>query len=106
MDFLLYLIKDVSLIFGDISKKILRAVFKYKGHKIAIIFDRYRMPSIKDSEHALLSFSLSLGTSEIRTRNYHISGEEQIRLTDFSKELRNINSIPSSCSILLSPIDS
>lgn len=73
--------KDVPLTFGNISKKILQVVLKYNARKIAIIFDRYHT-SIKDNEHALR------GTSEIR--DFHVSGEEQIRRTDFSKELHKI----------------
>lgn len=63
-------------------KKLLQSIVKFNAKNIAIIFDRYFSPSIKDCEHALRD------TSE--KRDYNISGPDQKCNTDFSKELRNI----------------
>lgn len=74
--------REIPQTFGNISKQILQTVIKQNAKNIAIIFDQYHSPSIKDSEHALRD------TSE--KRDYHITGEEQNRPTDFVKELHNI----------------
>lgn len=57
-------------------------VTKYPGQRIDVIFDQYWSPSIKDNERAL-----RLETVQMQ---FIISGPEQVRPTDFSKELKNI----------------
>ena len=52
-----------------------------KSHEIHVIFDRYWSPSIKDYERSLRG-----GASQY---DYVISGPDQTRPTDFSKELKN-----------------
>ncbi|OXU17113.1 hypothetical protein TSAR_008554 [Trichomalopsis sarcophagae] len=80
--FFLHLMKDVPLTFENISIKLLQSIVKFNAKNIAIIFDRYFSPSIKDCEHAFRD------TSENRDSN--ISGHDKKCSTDFSKELRNI----------------
>ncbi|KAG5883098.1 hypothetical protein JTB14_010468 [Gonioctena quinquepunctata] len=79
--FFLHLMKYVPVTFANMSKKCLQSILKFNAQEIVIVFDRYFTPSIKDCEHALR------GNSE--NRDYNISGPEQKRTTDFSKELRN-----------------
>lgn len=57
-------------------------VTKYPGQRTDVIFDQYWSPSIKDNER-----SLRLETVQMQ---FIISRPEQVRPTDFSKELKNI----------------
>lgn len=80
--FLIHCIKDVSKALGNISKKILQILCSYDAPCVHIVFDRYCRPSIKNYERSLR------GGFET-DYEYVISGPEQTRPTDFSKELRN-----------------
>lgn len=80
--FYLLLLKDVPQTFGNISKQILKNIVKMNGKRVALIFDRYKSPSIKDNEHSI--------RNTYEKCDFHISGEEQSRPADFAKELRNI----------------
>lgn len=63
-------------------KKPLEIITNNKASKVHIIFDRYCSPSIKDDERFMKG-------RQYDDREYVISGPQQIRGTDFSKELRN-----------------
>lgn len=80
--FFLNTFKEMPRSFGDVSKKILHCLVRNEASRVAIVFDRYFTPSIKDYEHTLR------GT--VDDRNFHISGPQQIRTTDFAKDLKNI----------------
>lgn len=49
-----------------------------------LIFDRYCQPSIKDYERCMRG-------RQANDRDYVISGPQQVRPTDFAKELKNDN---------------
>lgn len=81
--FLLFdLLLDVPQTFGKISKKLLQMVTGYEGKEIIVVFDQYSSPSIRDYEFQ------SQGI--LRKSKYNISGAEQKRPSNFSKELKNI----------------
>ncbi|XP_057662724.1 uncharacterized protein LOC130897822 isoform X2 [Diorhabda carinulata] len=80
--FFLNTFKQMPRNFGDLSKKILQTLVKTPADSIAIIFDRYFTPSIKDCEHAL--------RRNIDDKDFHIAGPQQSRTSDFSKDLKNI----------------
>ncbi|CAG9814704.1 unnamed protein product [Phaedon cochleariae] len=80
--FILHMMKDVPKLFGNIAKKIMQIITKYKGHRIDVLFDRYSHPSIKDYEHDL---------RQAHSNTYAITGPEQARPNDFMKELQNAN---------------
>ena len=79
--FILHSMKEVPKTFGSISKKFLQMVSKYSTRRIDVIFDQYLFPSIKDSERCL--------RHEASLNGYTISGPEQVRPSDFAKELKN-----------------
>ncbi|GBP52408.1 hypothetical protein EVAR_4691_1 [Eumeta japonica] len=81
--FLLHTMKNVPKTFGNISKKLLQMVTQFQASRIDVIFDQYFTPSIKDYEHSQRLESAQL--------EYTITGPEQIRSSDFAKELRNLN---------------
>ncbi|CAH0562924.1 unnamed protein product [Brassicogethes aeneus] len=81
--FLMHLMKELPLSFGNIGKKNLQSLVKYNAETIAIVFDRYFKPSIKDYEHHL--------REQTNLRAFKITGPEQVRPSDFSKELKNKN---------------
>ena len=81
--FLLHTMKNVPKQFGNISKKMLQMVTHLRASRIDVIFDQYFTPSIKDYEHSQRFESAEL--------EYTITGPEQVRPSDFSKELRNSN---------------
>lgn len=81
--FLMHLMKELPVSIGNVAKKILQSVVKYNAETIAIVFDRYFKPSIKDYEHHL--------REQTESRTFKITGPEQVRPSDFSKELRNKN---------------
>ncbi|GFY36058.1 uncharacterized protein TNCV_4844301 [Trichonephila clavipes] len=56
-------------------------VSKYSTRRIDVIFDQYMYPSIKDSERCL--------RHEASLIDYIISGPDQVRPSDFAKELKN-----------------
>lgn len=60
-------------------------VTSYNAQEIVIVFDRYFSPSIKDNEHLL--------RGGFENRKYVISGGNQERPADFSRELRNKDSL-------------
>lgn len=80
--FMLHLMKDVPLTFGNISKKVLQMICANRAQVIIIAFDRYIFPSIKDTEHKLR------GMEQV---NFRIDGPDQVRKKDFSIELKNTN---------------
>lgn len=80
--FMLHQMKDVPLIFGNISKKVLQMICANKAQVIIIAFGRYIFPSIKDTEHKLR------GMEQV---NFRIDGPDQVRKKDFSIELKNTN---------------
>lgn len=57
-------------------------VTKYPGQSIDVIFDQYWSPSIKDNERSVRFETVQM--------QFTIVGREQVRPTDFSKELKNI----------------
>lgn len=81
--FLLHLMKEVPLSFANIAQKILLMFLANQVRVIIITFDRYFSPSIKDNEHNLRGMT--------KEQQYRISGGDQVRRTDFSTELKNIN---------------
>ncbi|GFW80337.1 hypothetical protein TNCV_2944701 [Trichonephila clavipes] len=81
--FLLHTMKNVPKTFGNISKKLLQMVTHLKASRIDVIFDQYFTPSIKDYE-----YSQRLESAQLE---YTITGPEQIRSSDFAKELKNLN---------------
>lgn len=80
--FLLNTFKDMPRSFGDVSKKILKCLVNNSADRIAIVFDRYFTPSIKDYEHTL--------RGSLNDKEFHISGPQQTRTADFAKDLKNI----------------
>lgn len=80
--FFLNTFKQVPRSFGDLSKKILHSLVNYPASHVAIIFDRYFTPSIKDYEHTLRGYT--------EDKHVYISGPQQKRTADFAKELKNI----------------
>src|SRR5699024_10719594 len=68
--------------FGNISKKIMSILTVTHASRVNIIFDQYFSPSIKDYERSQ--------RHEERNAKYVITGPEQVRPVDFSKELKNI----------------
>ncbi|KAH9633286.1 hypothetical protein HF086_000885 [Spodoptera exigua] len=81
--FLLHTMKNVPKKFGSISKKMLQMVTQLKASRIDVIFDQYFTPSIKNYEHSQRFESAQL--------EYTITGPEQVRPSDFVKELKNSN---------------
>lgn len=81
--FLLYTMKNVPKNFGNISKKMLQMVTQLQASRIDVIFDQYFTPSIKDYEHSQRFESAQL--------EFTITGPEQVRPSDFAKELKNLN---------------
>ncbi|KAK5650795.1 hypothetical protein RI129_001824 [Pyrocoelia pectoralis] len=80
--FFLNTFKQMPRSFGDLSKKILQSLVNTSGSRVAIVFDRYFTPSIKDCEHTLR------GNTD--DKDFYIAGPQQTRTSDFSKELKNI----------------
>ncbi|KMQ83659.1 fibropellin-1-like protein [Lasius niger] len=78
--FILHLIKEVPQTFGKISTKILQIVTNFGSNRMDIVFDRYFSPSIKNYKRDLRN------NTDIP---YNISGPDQSRPHDFTKELRN-----------------
>lgn len=76
--FILHSMKEVPKTFGG---NILQMITKYSARRIDVIFDQYLYPSIKDSERCL--------RHEASLIDYKISGPEQVRPSDFAKELKN-----------------
>lgn len=81
--FMLHLMREIPVSFGNISKKILQMFTGNTARTVIVTFDQYFSPSIKDNEHTLR------GTS--RNECYQITGGEQTRPADFSTVLKNIN---------------
>lgn len=75
--------KNVPKTFGAISKKMLLMVTQLKATRYAVIFDQYFSPSIKDYERDLRQESTLL--------DFNITGPDQVRPSDFLKELKNIH---------------
>lgn len=76
--FILHLMREIPLTFGNISKKILQMFTRCAARTVIITFDEYWSPSIKDNEHSLR------GTT--RNQQYQIKGADQTRPADFSSE--------------------
>lgn len=79
--FMLHLIKEVPKTFGSISKKILQMVTRFNATTIYLVFDQYFSPSIKNNERER--------RDGLQNHAYVISGPDQTRPADFTKELRN-----------------
>lgn len=76
--------KNVPKTFGSISKKkILQMVTQLKAMRYDVIFDQYFSPSIKDHERSRRQESSQL--------EFNITGPDQVRPSDFAKELKNIH---------------
>lgn len=80
--FFLNTFKEMPRSFGGVSKKILQCLINNAASRIAIVFDRYFTPSIKDYEHSL--------RGSVDDKEFHISGPQQTRTSDFTKDLKNI----------------
>ncbi|XP_077263749.1 uncharacterized protein LOC143898274 isoform X3 [Temnothorax americanus] len=80
--FFLNTLKEMPRSFGDVSKKILQCLVNNSASRIAIVFDRYFTPSIKDYEHTL--------RGSVDDKDFYISGPQQTRTADFAKDLKNI----------------
>lgn len=80
--FMLHLMKDVPITFGNIAKKMLQTVCASTSKIIVIAYDRYIFPSIKDTEHKLRGMEQA---------NFHIDGPNQVRKKDLSIELKNVH---------------
>lgn len=81
--FLLHTMKNVPKTFGGISKKMLLLVTQFAATRYDVIFDQYLSPSIKDYERDLRRESTQL--------DFNITGPDQVRPSDFLKELKNIH---------------
>ncbi|KAG8177889.1 hypothetical protein JTE90_001720 [Oedothorax gibbosus] len=80
--FVLHTMKNVPKTFGCISKKNLQMVTQLNAKRYDVIFDQYFSPSIKDYERFLRHESTDL--------EFTITGPDQVRPSDFAKELKNI----------------
>lgn len=78
----IYIILNVPKTFGSISKKMLQMVTQLPASRFDVIFYQYFSPSIKDYERSLRNESTQL--------EFSISGPDQVRPSDFAKELKNI----------------
>lgn len=79
--FLLHTMTEVPKTFGNISKKMLQKFCNFNASRIDIIFDQYFTPSIKDYERSL--------RQEFSKLDFTITGPDQVRPSDFTKELKN-----------------
>lgn len=68
--FMLHLMKDIPIIFGNISPKFLTTLCNTTAFKIVVTFDRYICPSLKDTEHKLRG---------LEQPTYDIDGPYQMR---------------------------
>ena len=82
-NFYFYLLADLPVTFGGISRKILVKLCNLKAPRIDIIFDQIKTPSIKDYERDQRS------KANDRSLNYQISGPLQTRPPKFKDALRN-----------------
>ncbi|CAG5072752.1 Protein of unknown function [Cotesia congregata] len=73
-------LKEIPRTFGDLSKKILSSLCKISATGIDVIFDRQFIPSINDTNKCIS------GRSE---REFKILGSNQVRPSDFAKEMKN-----------------
>ncbi|XP_018358131.1 PREDICTED: uncharacterized protein LOC108757918 isoform X2 [Trachymyrmex cornetzi] len=80
--FFLHTFKQMPRSFGDLSKKILQCLVNNSASRVAIVFDRYFTPSIKDCEHTL--------RGNVDDKDFYISGPQQTRTAVFAKDLKNI----------------
>ena len=69
--------------YGKIASKCLNVFLNHDAKEIAVMFDFYFNPSIKYNEHLL--------RDNIENRQFRITGPEQKRCIDFTKDLKNIN---------------
>ncbi|CAF4865814.1 unnamed protein product [Pieris macdunnoughi] len=67
--------------FGGVSKKLLQCLVN-NASRVALVFDRYFIPSIEDYEHSLR------GT--VDDKEFHISGPQQTKTAVITKDLKNI----------------
>lgn len=81
--FLLYTMNNVPKTFGNIAKKLLQMVTQLKATRYDVIFDQYFSPSIKDYERSRRYESSLL--------EFNITGPDQVRPSNFTKELKNIH---------------
>ncbi|GBP88538.1 hypothetical protein EVAR_21746_1 [Eumeta japonica] len=81
--FFLNTFKETPRTFGGVSKRILQCLINNTASRIAIVFDRYFTPSIKDYEHSI--------RGNVDDKEFHITGPQQMRTADFTKDLKNLN---------------
>ena len=81
--FVLHTIKEIPVQYGKIASKFLNVFLNHDAKEIAVMFDSYFSPSIKDNEHLL--------RDNTEDRQFRITGSEQKRCTHFTKDLKNIN---------------
>lgn len=74
--------KEMPRSFGGVSKKILQCLVNNAASRVVIVFDRYFTPYIKDYAHSL--------QGSVDDKEFHISGPQQTRIADFTKDLKNI----------------
>ena len=82
-NFYFYLLADLPVTFGGISRKILVKLCNLKAPRIDIIFDQIKTPTIQDYERDQRS------KANDRSLNYQISGPLQTRPPKFKDALRN-----------------
>lgn len=73
--------KEMPRGFGGVSKKTLQYLINNTASRAAIVFDRYFRPSIKHYQHSL--------RGSVDDKEFHISGPQQTRTADFTKDLKN-----------------
>ncbi|KAG5891935.1 hypothetical protein JTB14_002212 [Gonioctena quinquepunctata] len=78
--FLIHSMTDVPQTFGKISVKLSQILLSNDSKEVAVVFDRYQNPSVKDYERNL---------REKLDRVFKISGPDQIRFPDFLKKWLN-----------------
>lgn len=80
--FLLHTMRNVPRTFSAITKKRLQMITQLKTARDDVIFDQYFSPSVRDYERSLRQEAIQLDSS--------ITGADQVRPFNFSKELKNI----------------
>ena len=81
--FVIHTIKEIPVQYGKIASKCLNVFLNHDVKEIAVMFDSYFSPSIKDNDHLL--------RDNTKDRQFRITGPEQKRCIDFTKDLKNIN---------------
>lgn len=81
--FFLNTFKEIPRSFGGVSKRILQCLINNTASRIAIVFDCYFTPSIKDYEHSI--------RGNVDDKEFHITGPQQMITADFTKDLKDLN---------------